>query len=56
MNLTSYRLAVSIAACNVAGVVAYTISAIVGLSPVKNCHITLAMGVLPVVFIFYCNL
>ena len=44
MNSASYRLAVSMAACNIASAVAYTIGAMVGLNPIKNCHTTLAMG------------
>jgi len=55
MNPASYCLAVSIATCNVAGAVVYTIGAMVGLSPVKNCHTTLAIGILSVVSVFRYN-
>ena len=56
MNPASYHLAVSIAACSVTGAVAYTISALVGLNSVKNCHITLATGILSAASVFRCNL
>ena len=56
MNSASYRLAISIAAYRVASAVAYTIGAIVGLSPIRNYHIILATGILPIASIFHCNL
>ncbi len=56
MNPASYRLAISIAACKVAGVVAYTISVMAGLSLIKNCHTTLAIGILSIALVFHCSL
>ena len=56
MNPALYRLAIYITTCNVTGTVAYTISTIVRLSPVKNCCTTLAIEVLSFASVFYCNL
>ena len=56
MNPASYHLAISIAACNVAGAVAYTIRAMVGFNPVKNCLTTLVIGILPFASVFRYNL
>ena len=56
MNSASYRLAVSITACNVTGAIAYTMNAMIGLSSVKNCLTTLAIGVLSFASVFSCSL
>ena len=56
MNPASYHLAISIAAYKIAGMVVYIIGVMIGLSPVRNCHTTLAIGVLSVVLVFHCNL
>jgi len=56
MNPASYHLAVSIAACKVAGAVTYTMDAMIGLSPVKNCHTILAIGILPIASVFLYSL
>ncbi len=56
MNPALYCLAVSTAACRVAGVIMYTIGIMVVLSPVKNCHTILATEVLPAASVFHCSL
>ena len=53
MNPALYHLAVSMVVCRVANAVAYTIGTMVGLNPVRNCYIMLAIGVLSVMSVFH---